>query len=237
MSSCADALSQIPQTDENLRFQMRGFGQYDVPLPHRFISADGICILELVLKDEVKNEEASYHDLWSAARALLHDCVLSSAVGGIATDIGKNSGLGIIMTSYEPHVECKQHHIPPPNEHCNHFLDHMKTSPLQKYFANAGDRQATDADIPLPIYMREAGFQCLGIVQTTGGEDQSSWYEIWEGVQAVIGMCIRFGNWGRALKIGALVTPSAELTTASIRVDRFFLSFAFISYLMGEIGD
>lgn len=37
-TSCADAVKQIPQLDEILRFQMRGFGDYDVPLPTRFIS-------------------------------------------------------------------------------------------------------------------------------------------------------------------------------------------------------
>lgn len=42
----------------------------------------------------------------------------------------------------------------------------------------------------------------MGAIRTIGGEDQSSYYEIWEGVQAIIGMCIRFGNWGRAIKRG-----------------------------------
>ncbi|KAL8932341.1 MAG: hypothetical protein Q9216_006874 [Gyalolechia sp. 2 TL-2023] len=79
----------------------------------------------------------------------------------------------------------------------------MNTSPIPKYFANANDRQAWSADVKLPRYIRESEFQCLGIIQTVGPEDESSYYEIWEGVQAIIGMCLRFGSWGRANKRGS----------------------------------
>ena len=38
----------------------------------------------------------------------------------------------------------------------------------------------------------------MGIIQTTGPEELSSWYEIWEAVQAIYGMCVKIGQWGRA---------------------------------------
>lgn len=44
----------------------------------------------------------------------------------------------------------------------------------------------------------------MGIIQTIEGEDSSSWYEMWEAVQAIIGMCLRFGQWGTAIKRGML---------------------------------
>lgn len=202
LRSCADALGQIPQSHDVLRFQMRGQGAYDVALPHRFISADGKCILELILKDDVKIELATYHEIWIAARRLLYQCVMPSSVGGIALDIGTGSGLGMIMTSYNPRVQCRREDIPPPNDHCNKFLDYMNTSPIEKFFINVNDRHARPTDIKLPRYMYESSGKCLGIIQTIEGEDQSSWYEIWEAVQAVIGVCLRFGQWGMAIKRG-----------------------------------
>lgn len=50
--------------------------------------ADGKCIIEPVLKDDVVLERASYRDLSHAARGLFFDCVMRNQVGGIATDIG-----------------------------------------------------------------------------------------------------------------------------------------------------
>jgi hypothetical protein len=39
-SSCVDAISTIPNDAEILTFGDRGFGSYDIPLPHRFISCE-----------------------------------------------------------------------------------------------------------------------------------------------------------------------------------------------------
>ncbi len=40
MSSCVDAISTITDDAETLTFGDRGFGSYDIPLPHRFISCE-----------------------------------------------------------------------------------------------------------------------------------------------------------------------------------------------------
>ena len=44
--------------------------------------------------------------------------------------------------------------------------------------------------------------QCAATIQTSGATDQSSWYEMWEAIVAVNGICVRFGNLGIALARG-----------------------------------
>lgn len=44
---------------------------------------------------------------------------------------------------------------------------------------------------------------CLATIRTLGGIDVSSFYEIWEAIVAVNGMCIRFGDIGTAWYRGA----------------------------------
>lgn len=50
--------------------------------------ADGKCIIEPVLKDNVETAVATWSDFIPAAFKLLNTCAIPLAVGGIATDIG-----------------------------------------------------------------------------------------------------------------------------------------------------
>lgn len=101
--SCQDAVDQIPQDAKSLRFAYRR-GEYDVALPSRFISCeywkvicygwpdqadDGLCTIDIVLKDGVTFASASYQELSRAANALLRRCVVPNQSGGIAMSMGE----------------------------------------------------------------------------------------------------------------------------------------------------
>jgi len=51
---------------------------------------DGMCIIEPVLKDNVRVAVASYEDAFVAAQSLYQECVATRSVGGMAGDIGRN---------------------------------------------------------------------------------------------------------------------------------------------------
>lgn len=107
--SCQDAVDQIPRDARSLRFALRRTGNHDVVLPFRFISCecwerwtlvtwcafddhfivDGLCIVDIVLKDGVSMAMASYQELSRAANGLVERCVSPNQVGGIAMDLGK----------------------------------------------------------------------------------------------------------------------------------------------------
>ncbi|KAI4175164.1 MAG: hypothetical protein LQ348_006235 [Seirophora lacunosa] len=153
-SSCADAVRQIPALDERLRFRTRPGGEYDIGLPLRFVSADGKCIVEPVLKDLADTEVASWMDFIPATTKLLNACATNLGIGGIATDIGENGKLGLIMTSYEPHVECTRSAYPPALPRCQRLIGVMLASTQESYWGNGGDRR-TLPDVFLPKYLRE----------------------------------------------------------------------------------
>ncbi len=52
-------------------------------------AADGLCTVDIVIKDDVSMGMASYQELSRAANGLLEHCVSPNQVGGIAMDLGK----------------------------------------------------------------------------------------------------------------------------------------------------
>ena len=99
--SCLDAIKTIPKSSALRTFQRRGPGRTpDVALPWRFISclyprairlistgpdgetADGDCIIDVILKYPNTLTHASYEDLSQAAHGLHRKCV-HSHIGGL----------------------------------------------------------------------------------------------------------------------------------------------------------
>lgn len=51
-------------------------------------------------------------------------------------------------------------------------------------------------------------------IQTRGDVDWSSYYELWEGAQAVYGICLRIGKTGKAIQRG--IKPHHQHSTVSV---------------------
>ncbi|KAL9577506.1 MAG: hypothetical protein Q9212_006318, partial [Teloschistes hypoglaucus] len=239
ISSCQNAVLQIPQTQSSVRFKWRspGGSPSDLPLPQRFISKDGLCIVEVVLKDKALYGRAKWSEIAKAAVDMYFGCVVPKGEGSMAMDIGKprispffvfppftpppspvsaliahlagptpliqtgeDKTLGLIMTSYTPRVTCLSVRDAPPIANCQGILDRINSSPIPRLFGIPGKAKP---DVPLPKLMQEAQKQCQFIVRTSDAQafdDWSSWYEIWEAAQALVGMCIRYGKTGFALR-------------------------------------
>jgi len=70
--------------------------------------------------------------------------------GGIA---GFSKDLGLVMTSYDPRVQCNR--VPaPPAEYCKRIVDHMLYAAVPQHFGNAGDRHVRP-DVILPKTLLE----------------------------------------------------------------------------------
>ncbi|KAL9597053.1 MAG: hypothetical protein Q9219_005382 [cf. Caloplaca sp. 3 TL-2023] len=144
-----------------------------------------------------------------AANGLLRECAMGAKSGGIAMELGDTGDLGIIMTSYTPRVSCRQARAPPMGN-CWNLLDTMMTSRVRKTF---GNEPGVFAKLPYELF--ESGHQCKAVVRTTAGTDKMTFYDMWEAIVAVTGMCVRFGNTGSALQRG----EKGELEI-SIELDR-----------------
>ncbi|KAL8769811.1 MAG: hypothetical protein Q9194_005332 [Teloschistes cf. exilis] len=92
-SSCQNAILQIPQSQSSVRFKWRSGGgsPSDLTLPQRFISKDGLCIVEVVLKDKARYGRAKWSEIAKAAVDMYFGCVVPKGEGSMAMDIGKPS--------------------------------------------------------------------------------------------------------------------------------------------------
>jgi len=67
--------------------------------------------------------------------------------------VGFSKDLGLVMTSFDPRVQCIK--VPaPPAENCKRIVDHMLYAAVPKYFGNAGDRHVRP-DVILPKTLLE----------------------------------------------------------------------------------
>ena len=109
-NSCLDALTEIPEDGDPKTVGFRDMGDFDIPLPHRFISGkvhswtlgssrlhclrysaeDGFCIFDIMIPNMVLIDRISLRELRSAGRELLNRCVLGPGLldGGLATNLG-----------------------------------------------------------------------------------------------------------------------------------------------------
>lgn len=140
------------------------------------ITADGNCIVEVILTAPSTTAQASYEDLARAASRIRQRCVYRHRVGGIATDVGKafqkihsicrsmnrltnigfkgvNGGLSLIMTSYISSVTCYTSTRPMVKASCESLLDDMQVSRLPLSFGKGGGRP--DVKLPLHFLDRE----------------------------------------------------------------------------------
>ncbi|KAL8911320.1 MAG: hypothetical protein Q9171_003485 [Xanthocarpia ochracea] len=164
---------------------------------------DGLCIIDLIPTRLGTIERASYGQLAQAAMGLVANCVIHGA-GGLALDIGINGGLNLLMTSNIPSVVCYTPSAAIKSDNCAYILDTMDTSTESQLFSRA----SSEEDLKLPRFLPGPGRRCKVTIDTLRTEDQSSWYEMWEAVQAMYGMCIRFGKAGKAFDRGMLEIPA-----------------------------
>ena len=127
---------------------------------------------------------------------------------------GRNADMGLIMTSFTPNVICRRGNAPPYRK-CQHLQNSIAAKDAPKSFG---------LDIKLPKHLYEcqslliifgvakangrrntADRQCEATIRSLGAPDISSFYEVWEAIVAVTGMCIRFGQIGTAWYRGTLL--------------------------------
>ncbi|KAL8831103.1 MAG: hypothetical protein Q9191_001052 [Dirinaria sp. TL-2023a] len=201
-SSCVDALQEIPQSLARAVVGARGGPiQFAVDLPFRWISDDGLCVFDIYIPHHDTVDEASMSEFHDAAFNLVHNCISGSGtpVGGVATGIGRYRRLGLIMTSYQPTVRCDAAVGPAPTD-CLDILMDMPATTTAQVFGRAGE---AGVQVQLPYQLRNDDGTCLVTVETTGSASFLGWYDVWENLVAVEGMCARDERYGTAYALGS----------------------------------
>ncbi|CAL8584042.1 hypothetical protein XPA_009650 [Xanthoria parietina] len=139
---------------------------------------------------------------------------MGDEVGGLAVNIGPQQSMALRVTSYRPLVRCSDDPGPLPQA-CQELIQRMPStgsspSAPKIIFGEAGD---PDVQVGLPYTITEPSGQCEATITTVRGlSDLAKWYEMWEGVVAVAGMCVRAGYAGLGFHRGTRGYLTVTLT-------------------------
>ena len=167
LDSCKNAWEKIPLDSEpyiyGVRPDIAAGAHFDVGLPLRFLSEDGLCAIDiratreaepqLALGDSAKNIEVS-----EAAKVVLDQCVSIRHQGGSIAGFSQRDLLTLFITKYEPKAVCE-----PTSEEipfipfCERVLQTMPARKQKETFAFTKDRRGsmTCNVLPRVIQFRE----------------------------------------------------------------------------------
>ncbi|KAL2040475.1 hypothetical protein N7G274_006918 [Stereocaulon virgatum] len=202
--SCRGILNLIVLADDQITYGQRGSRvPYQVPLPYRLQSIDGVCFIQVLLKPGKMSGHMSSTELGQAAYTLFEACVVRSGYGGIASNPGGDNNLEIAIASYNPNVRCDTSRTPgPPWRSCVNIFGDMRADKDPVVFGQRG----LEAQWRLPFFLRSVDARCsVKVDSTTPASSVSSWYELWEAVNSISYMCVRQKvKGGKATRVGSL---------------------------------
>lgn len=175
-----------------------GLPEDTIPLPYRVMGDKALCYFQAVLIGDHTTAQASLNMLRRSAAALVVQCATSVvSQGGIATNIGGDNNLAVILGTYHRPVSCRG--ALPTWESCKDILFDMPANKLPQVFGSPGDPTVTE-DLPYRIESYDVG--CSANLFSTGKSDVSSFYEMWEAAIAVFCVCARYGRTGSVRGLG-----------------------------------
>lgn len=201
--SCIQVYHAMTEEPRPRTFGKRGTGEYDAPLPFRYLSHDGLCAVDISHARGVTFDTIAPVELKEAVAVLIQICVnVHPSTGGITMGLGVNKGLSLRVVPYRPNVYCGPQGSGPPWITCRHMIDGMMTSEEKQIF---GPKEWDNTTVPIPWTLTTSQRKCgMFLDGIAPGEvsDTSDWYKLWAAANAVDYMCTQLGKKGLALGLG-----------------------------------
>ncbi|KAL2054901.1 hypothetical protein ABVK25_004723 [Lepraria finkii] len=210
-TSCSDAIAsfQVPFTGYLTIGPRDDERQYNFNLPWRWISGDGRCIFDIIKDRDVEYGMATAAELIHAATSLIDTCIGErNGLGGSVFEVGFDGGMGMAMRAFDPsQIQCGEAESNPPFEdNCEELEQKIPAaaSPLL-IFGPPGGRGVTHS-FPA-TYLTKPPAGCILLIEKMDGLpastiDTSTYYEMWEDIVAIQGMCVRQNHPGRRVSAG-----------------------------------
>ncbi|KAI4173471.1 MAG: hypothetical protein LQ348_006577 [Seirophora lacunosa] len=184
-------------------FGERNTGDWDAPLPFRYLSLDGLCAIDLSHAAGTLGDTIAPVDLKEAARLIIQICIaVEPNEGGLVTGLGVNKALSLRIVPYRPTVTCGPDNTGPPELSCRDVIDKMPANNKRQVF---GPRDQQGVTVPLPWAYTTGRRRCGAIVDAVEEgriTDEGDWYKIWAAANAVDFMCCQQGRRGVATALG-----------------------------------
>ncbi|CAF9942793.1 MAG: hypothetical protein HETSPECPRED_008329, partial [Heterodermia speciosa] len=201
-TSCSAALGLIPTDTRPFEIGRRGDLRIRLQLPYRFLSADGLCAIDLErgAGGGVEADIITWSSIRDAALGIIVDCVTNSrgssrqfsGLGGTIRGLGRSHLVNVVLRSYEPEVHCYDREYLDPVLRCQKTLFAMPTRPNLMTWLPEGSPPISRFNAFVPKVYSDFARLCVATVRFSSGEiEEAAYSELWEGAVAVYWMCIR----------------------------------------------
>lgn len=204
LASCVQVYMTMSSYTVPRSFGERFTGEWDAPLPFRYLSHDGLCAIDLSHAAGVNGDIVAPFDLKEAASLIIRVCIaVSPNQGGLVTGLGVNNGLSLRIVPYRPTVTCgPDGSFSPDDLACRGVIDRMPANNKRQVF---GPKDQPGTTVGLPWGYTTGRRKCGAVVDTIEEgkiSEESDWYKIWAAVNAVDFMCCQMGRRGVATGLG-----------------------------------
>lgn len=221
IDSCSDAIRQLDIRSSNPAiWGRRNDGRhYQIPLPQRYVSADGRCYLEPLLREGYGSSITSVRSVALAGVTLLQKCVSRTpAKNGAAKNIGDDGRMAVVVSGWDPKVQC----LGPIRQLTGQFLNNCReilhTMNVDERDMRFGPASAPGGvDVVLPTEVRGGYLDpCILTVRTSGPADVLAWKLVWDASTAINAMCIQQGRSGVWNGLGSLEQVSVQMSDIGV---------------------
>lgn len=199
--NCLEALQRLQYMWETpIKFAYRDTGvASDASLPAMFLSGDGRCRIDLGLKAGATSATVTSDKIRQAAHRIISTCIKGNThTGGKATTIGGDNNMEVTLSSWNPgNVQCTG--VGPPPKTCVIIVVTMNVSAQSLVFGLKSDPRVQEG---LPHVLSNAQGGCSFIIRATAAAVTTTWFRLWEAVNALNMMCVLVGKRGRLVGIG-----------------------------------
>lgn len=136
-----DAWRSIPAKNQTrFTFGARTMGQFEVQLPYRVLSTDGLCAVDIRERPGAKWDSATWAEISVKAREIVDSCVLllSQKLGVTVGGVGAKGGLSATVRSYKPDVTCRSYPSYVDRGICSILLNKLPVARIPFVFTRTG---------------------------------------------------------------------------------------------------
>lgn len=145
IGDCEEAKAFVPAGSDRVQWAERhtGWQKKIMPLPYRSMGDKALCYVQPVLLNGAPSAKASLNQIRNTAAAIRHTCAPGGKLqGGIATNIGGDNNLAVILGAYHPPSEIQCGGTFMPRLSCEDVLEDMPATTDKETFGPPTDPTA-----------------------------------------------------------------------------------------------